>query len=148
MSKKNKATDETQIRKMIDDWADALRNKNAEGVLSHYTLRPVHFSLAPPLLSAESDAKGLNAWFAAWQGTIGYEIRGLSVTVGDNVALAIVSTGCTERPMARRAISGFDTRSASGGSVANGRSRTSMNRCPSTWTVASKPPWISSREQQ
>lgn len=88
MSKKNKATDETQIRKMIDDWADALRNKNAEGVLSHYTLRPVHFSLAPPLLSAESDAKGLNAWFAAWQGTIGYEIRGLSVTVGDDVAFS------------------------------------------------------------
>jgi ketosteroid isomerase-like protein len=67
MSKKNKATDETQIRKMIDDCADALRNKNAEGVLSHYALRLVHFSLAPP---------------------IGYEIRGLSVTVGDDVAFS------------------------------------------------------------
>ncbi len=60
----------------------------AEGVLSHYTLRPVHFSLAPPLLFAESDAKGLNAWFATWQGPIGYEIRGLSVTVGDDVAFS------------------------------------------------------------
>jgi ketosteroid isomerase-like protein len=88
MSKKNKATDEIQIRKMIDDWADALRNKNAEGVLSHYAARLVHFSLAPPLISAESDAKGLNAWFATWQGTIGYEIRDLSVTVGDDVAFS------------------------------------------------------------
>jgi ketosteroid isomerase-like protein len=88
VSKKNKATDETQIRKLIDDWADALRNKDAEGVLSHYAPRPVHFSLAPPLLSAAPDAKGLNAWFATWQGMIGYEIRGLSVTVGDHVAFS------------------------------------------------------------
>jgi ketosteroid isomerase-like protein len=86
MSKKNKATEETKIRKMIDDWADALRNKSAEGVLSHYTAQLVHFSLAPPLRSAESDAKSLNAWFATWQGTIGYEIHGLSVTVGTDVA--------------------------------------------------------------
>jgi ketosteroid isomerase-like protein len=88
MSKKNKATDETQIRKMIDDWADALRNKNAEDVLQHYAPRLVHFSLAPPLISAASDAKALNAWFATWQGTIGYEIRGLNVTAGDDVAFS------------------------------------------------------------
>ena len=73
---------------MIDDWADALRNKNAEGVLSHYALRLVHFSLAPPLLSAGSDADGLNAWFGTWQGPIGYEICGLSVTVDDDVAFS------------------------------------------------------------
>jgi PhnB protein len=88
MSKKNNATGETQIRRIIDDWADGLRNKNAEGVLSHCALRLVHFSLAPPLLSAGSDAEGLNAWFGTWQGPIGYEIRGLSVTVGDAVAFS------------------------------------------------------------
>jgi ketosteroid isomerase-like protein len=88
MRKKNKATDETKIRKMINDWADALRNKGAEGVLSHYAAQLVHFSLAPRLLSAESDAKSLNAWFVTWQDTIGYEIHGLSVPVGDDVALS------------------------------------------------------------
>jgi ketosteroid isomerase-like protein len=88
VSKKNKATDETQIRKLIDDWAEALRNKNAEAVLSHYASPLVHFSLAPPLLSAESSAEGLNAWSGTWQGPIGYEIRGLSVTVGDDVAFS------------------------------------------------------------
>jgi ketosteroid isomerase-like protein len=88
MSKKNQASNETQIRKMIDDWADALRSKSAEGVLSHYAPGLVHFSLAPPLLSAESDAKNLNAWFATWQGRIGYEIRSLSVIVGDDVAFS------------------------------------------------------------
>src|SRR4029453_16562356 len=88
MRKKNKATDEIQIREMIDDWADALRNKKAESVLSHHALGLVHFSLAPPLLFTESDAKDLNEWFATWQGTIGYEIHGLSVTVGDDVAFS------------------------------------------------------------
>jgi ketosteroid isomerase-like protein len=88
LSKKNKATDETQIRNLIDDRAEALRNKNAEAVLSHYASPLVHFSLAPPLLSAESSAEGLNAWSGTWQGPIGYEIRGLSVSVGDDVAFS------------------------------------------------------------
>lgn len=88
MNAKAKATDEAQIRAVIEKWADSLRTKNAEGVLSHYAPKLVHFSLAPPLLSAVSDAKGLNAWFATWQGPIGYEIRNLRVTVGDDVAFS------------------------------------------------------------
>ena len=88
MSKKIKATDEAKIHRVIDDWADALRNKNADGVISHYASDFVHFSLAPPLLSSASDAKGLNAWFDTWQGPIEYEIRDLSVTVGNDVAFS------------------------------------------------------------
>jgi ketosteroid isomerase-like protein len=88
MTKKIKATDEAKIRALIDGWAHGLRNKDANGVLSHYAPRLVHFSLAPPLLSTASDAEGLNAWFATWQGPIGYEIRDLSVTVGSEVAFS------------------------------------------------------------
>jgi ketosteroid isomerase-like protein len=86
-TKKSKATDEAQkIREVVDDWAHALRNKDAHGVLSHYAPAVVHFSLAPPLLSAASNAEGLNSWFTTWEGPIGYEIRDLSLTVGDHVA--------------------------------------------------------------
>jgi ketosteroid isomerase-like protein len=88
MARKTKTTDEWQIRRVIENWANALRNKDAKGVLSHYAPHLVHFSLAPPLLSTASDANGLNAWFATWQGPIGYEIRDLSVTVGNNVAFS------------------------------------------------------------
>jgi PhnB protein len=88
VSKKNKTTDEVEIRTVIDNWATALRNKNANGVIAHYAPRLVHFSLAPPLLSTASDAKGLNAWFATWQGPIGYEIHDLSVTAGRDVAFS------------------------------------------------------------
>jgi PhnB protein len=86
MSKKIKAPDEAQIRILIDDWADALRKKDANRVLFHYAPSLVHFSLAPPLRSTASDAKGLNDWFATWQGPIGYEIRDLHVTVSNDVA--------------------------------------------------------------
>jgi uncharacterized protein (TIGR02246 family) len=88
MSNTIKSTDEAQIRTLIDAWADALRKKDADGVLSHYAPSLVQFSLAPPLLSTASDAKGLNEWFATWQGPIGYEIRDLGVTVSDDVAFS------------------------------------------------------------
>ena len=80
MSEKTKTTDKAQIRAVIEEWADALRNKDAHRALSHYAPNVVHFSLAPPLLSTASkkegltNAEGLNAWFATWQGPIGYEI--------------------------------------------------------------------------
>jgi PhnB protein len=83
-----KTNDDAQICKVIEEWADALRNKDADGVLSHYAPSLVHFSLAPPLLSTLSDAKGLNAWFATWRGPIGYEIRNLSITVSGDVAFS------------------------------------------------------------
>jgi PhnB protein len=59
MSRNDQATDEAQIRKVIDDWASALRNRDADAVLFHYAPSLTHFSLAPPLLSARSDAEDL-----------------------------------------------------------------------------------------
>ena len=88
MSKKTKTTYEAQIRAVIQEWADALRNKEPTRTLSHYAPNLVHFSLAPPLLSTASNPEGLNAWFATWQGPIGYEIRNLSILVGDDVAFS------------------------------------------------------------
>jgi PhnB protein len=88
MSRNDQATDEAQIRKVIDDWASALRNKDADAVLFHYALSLTHFSLAPPLLSARSDAEDLTTWFATWQGPIGYEIHDLNITVGNDVAFS------------------------------------------------------------
>jgi PhnB protein len=80
------AAAETQIRAVIDDWASALRAKDAHRVVSHYVAGLVQFSLAPPLISTGADAKGLNAWFSTWQGPIGYEIHGLRITAGDDTA--------------------------------------------------------------
>ena len=83
------ANEEPRIRKLIDDWANALRCKDAAGVLSCHAAGLVQFSLAPPLQYAGANAlgkKGLDEWFSSFQGTIGYEIRDLSITVDNNIA--------------------------------------------------------------
>jgi PhnB protein len=83
-----KADDETQIRRVIEGWAKALRAKDVEGVVSHYTADIVSFDLAPPLQHVGTDAlrKGLAAWFPTFRGPVGYEIRDLAITTGDDVA--------------------------------------------------------------
>jgi PhnB protein len=86
MSGAHGATTEAKIRALIEDWSNALRVKDADRVVSHYAGDIVQFSLAPPLISTAADARGLGAWFSTWQGPIGYEIRGLSITAGDTVA--------------------------------------------------------------
>jgi ketosteroid isomerase-like protein len=48
------------------------------------------FDLAPPLQYAGIDAYRSNfeEWFLSFQGPIGYEIRDLSITMGDDVAFS------------------------------------------------------------
>ncbi len=84
------ATDEAQIRQLIDNWAKALRAKDINGLMSHYTPDILVFDLAPPLQYVGINAyrNNFEDWFASFQGPIGYEIRGLSITPGDDVAFS------------------------------------------------------------
>jgi PhnB protein len=86
MTEAIRANAEAGIRALIDDWAKAMRAKDADGVMSHYAADSVTFDLAPPLISTAADAKGLQAWFATWRGPLGYEIRDLNVRAGEDVA--------------------------------------------------------------
>jgi uncharacterized protein (TIGR02246 family) len=83
-----KATNESQIRGVINAWVEAVRAKDAERVVSHYAADIVAFDLAPPLEYAGADAlrKSLEAWFPTFRGAVGYEVRDLSITTGDDVA--------------------------------------------------------------
>jgi PhnB protein len=85
---KSQAGNEALIRAVIDDWAEAVRAKNAADVVRHHAPGFIHFSLAPPLISTASDRKGLEAWFATWQGPLGYEVRDLTVTADEDVAFS------------------------------------------------------------
>lgn len=83
----SKAAAEAQIRALVENWAKALRAKDVDGVMSHYAPDIVSFDLAPPLLHrTEALRKGLEAWFSTFRGPVGYEIRDLSVTTGDDAA--------------------------------------------------------------
>jgi PhnB protein len=79
---------EAQIRTLIDDWANALRAKDVDGVMSHYAADIVSFDLAPPLryTGAAAVRNSLEAWFPTFRGPVGYEIRDLSITAGEDIA--------------------------------------------------------------
>jgi uncharacterized protein (TIGR02246 family) len=85
---KNKVIDEAEIRQLIDNWAKALRAKDIDGLMSNYAPEMVLFDLAPPLQykGAEAYRKSWEEWLPTFQGPVGYEIRDLSITTGDDVA--------------------------------------------------------------
>lgn len=88
MKVKNKASAEAQIRQLIDRWAESLRSKDVNAVMSHYAPDIVAFDLAPPLQyrGAGTYRKNWEAWFPTFRGSIGYEIRDLSIAASDDVA--------------------------------------------------------------
>ena len=82
-------SNETEIRNLITDLSEALHDKDAKRALSHYAPGSVVFDLAPPLQHAgagESSEKGLDDWFATWQGPIGHETRDVSITTDGQIA--------------------------------------------------------------
>lgn len=84
-------SDEAKIGSTIDDWARAIREKDADRLMSHHTADFVQFSLAPPLQYAAENArdkKNLKEWFATWKGPLSYEIHDLRIKAGENVAFS------------------------------------------------------------
>ena len=83
-----RATDEADIRRRIDTLLAALHAMDLEGVMALYAPDIVSFDIVPPLRHMGAEAKRKN-WvdaFATYQRPLGYEIRDLTITVGDDVA--------------------------------------------------------------
>jgi PhnB protein len=82
------STAEADVQEVIDEWANAVRGKDASGVSSLQTDDFVQFALAPPLQAEALDRKGLEEWFSSWQGRIDYELRDRRITAADHVAFS------------------------------------------------------------
>ena len=87
---KSKASDEAQIRMLIEARVKAVRNKDINGALESITPDMLSFDVVNPLHSRGSDAERKHAqeWFSSFQGSIGYEIRDLFIATGDDVAFS------------------------------------------------------------
>jgi uncharacterized protein (TIGR02246 family) len=83
-----RTTAEAEIRALIDQQARAVRAKDVDGSLSGYAPDVLLFDVVDPLRSMGADAarERLAAWFASFRGPIGYELRELAITAGDDVA--------------------------------------------------------------
>ncbi|GGO11180.1 nuclear transport factor 2 family protein [Microbispora bryophytorum] len=79
--------DEAEIRQQIGNVAEGIRAKDLDGLRRLYATDVVSFDVEPPLQHVGIDAK-LKNWvnaFAFFQ-DLDYEVRDLTLTVGDTVA--------------------------------------------------------------
>jgi len=82
------AVDEAEIRQRIDQLVQAIRAMDLEGVKPIYAPGIVSFDIVPPLQHVGAEAKWKN-WadvFTVYQRPLGYDVRDLTITVGDDVA--------------------------------------------------------------
>jgi ketosteroid isomerase-like protein len=87
--KGNLSSNEVQIRRLIDNWAKAVRARDMKGALANHAKDMVMFDVPPPL-----QFKGIEAYKETWQlffdtnpgGKGSFELRELKITAGDNVA--------------------------------------------------------------
>ena len=90
MAANGETRDEARIRGLIKDRAEAILAKDLDRVMATYAPDVLSFDAVNPLQNAGSDAvrQRLRAWFAAYEGPIGCEIRGLAVAARDDLAFA------------------------------------------------------------
>jgi ketosteroid isomerase-like protein len=89
-TEKSRASNEAEIRELIENRIKAVRAKDVDAVMLNYAPGVLSFDVVNPLIYVASDAvrKRLVEWFSSFREPIGHEIRDLSVNVGDDVAFS------------------------------------------------------------
>jgi uncharacterized protein (TIGR02246 family) len=82
--------DELEIRRLIEDWAEAIRVGDVDGSLANYAPNVVAFDLLNPLQYRGYDTvrTRLEEWLASFHGPVDYENRDLTIAIGDDIAFS------------------------------------------------------------
>jgi uncharacterized protein (TIGR02246 family) len=82
--------DEARIRSLIDVWARALKRKDLDLLMSTYCPDVLFFDVVNPLeyAGAQGVRRRAEEWFRDFKGSIGYEVRDLSVATGGDIAFS------------------------------------------------------------
>jgi uncharacterized protein (TIGR02246 family) len=90
------ASDEAEIRKLIDRWAKAVREENREAIRAHHDPNILMFDVPPPFLS-----RGLDDYMATWEKffssvekPVAFAFHDVQVTCGQDVAFATAVGRC------------------------------------------------------
>lgn len=92
-------SDEAAVRKVIEDWAAAVRRKDYTAILRHHAPELLMFDVPPPLRADGLD-EYRRTWelFFAWSpDPPAFEIREMRVTAGADVAFAAALMRCQTR---------------------------------------------------
>jgi ketosteroid isomerase-like protein len=86
----------SQIKAVIEAWADAVRRHDLAGILAHHEQDIVMFDVPPPLQS-----RGMDEYKKTWDLFFGYhkpsqafDIEELAITAGQDVAFAVAILRC------------------------------------------------------
>ena len=81
---------ETEIRELLEQRAAATRAKKADGATALFSSDVVTFDVVNPIqrVGVESVRPRTQEWFSSFRGPIGYEMRDVNVSAGDDVAFA------------------------------------------------------------
>jgi uncharacterized protein (TIGR02246 family) len=99
------ADDEQDVRRLIEEWANAVHNGDLDAVLANHSDDVVMFDVPPP----EQGVRGIEAYrstwppFFEWQAAgASFDIESMDVTAGDDVAFAHALLRCgTEEELQR-----------------------------------------------
>ena len=113
----NRTTDEAAIRKLVEDWAGAVRTKNLNGILANHSPEILMFDVPPPLQSQGIDAykKTWDLFFSWSDDPVVFDFIKMDITAGNNVAYvtALMRCGGIERDRGENQTRlSFDHRSA------------------------------------
>lgn len=87
-SENSEAANEAQIRGIIEERVKAVNDKDINALLSNHASEVLSFDVLNPLQYAGADKirERAEKWLSSYQGSIGYEVRDLSITAGVDVA--------------------------------------------------------------
>jgi uncharacterized protein (TIGR02246 family) len=93
----DESSEEAAIRRLIQDWASAIRAKDLGGVVARHTDDVLMFDVPPPVA-----VRGIAAYRETWppffkaltQGEAAFDIVELNVAAGDTVAFATALLRC------------------------------------------------------
>jgi ketosteroid isomerase-like protein len=89
-TQKRNPIEETKLRKLIESWGEALKDKDVEGIMSYYSSDISVFGLTPPLhyTGLEAHRKHWKKLFAMFEGPVDHDIRDLSIIAGEEIAFS------------------------------------------------------------
>jgi uncharacterized protein (TIGR02246 family) len=90
------STDEQAVRKVVEDWVSAVRNRDLAAVLCNHSSDIVMFDVPPPFQS-----RGIDAYKKTWDQFFGwahdpaiFEVNDMKITAGSDVAFVSAAMRC------------------------------------------------------
>jgi ketosteroid isomerase-like protein len=81
---------QSEVKALLERYSEAIRQKDIDSLMSHYSPEAVYFDAVPPLQIIGSAAIRSNflRWFNIWKSAIGQDVRDLNIVASGNVAVA------------------------------------------------------------